>query len=351
MPTQKVEIINSTRKPLPYGFYSRKHLNIFLSIFFFLVALSIFVSIIMYKHQVLNHPLLYIFVELFLILMAFLIAHCFGNPMIPIMRKFYKTGNFNQFRKKTANLLKYKLNTEVAKEIIIYTVLYLFDVNANEAAEIYRLIQAPRAKLNKYLYEITTIKYNTLMGYYDEAEKLIAEFEKNHKNVDKQVLGNKILVQIGKNNVTLKDIDESFPIDTKSNYVNVRNAYFLMRYYQYFSKLQEAKTFAKFVRDNGENFYELVDEAEEVLKIRVVKTQIETLAHETEAVIDTSSVKDISIEDLAVEKDEEPASEEIVDAPIEESKDTMDAIKEEDAKEEVQEESEPTENNENESNN
>lgn len=362
MRNQETEVINASRKSLPYGFYSRRHLNIFLSIFVFLAALSIFISIIMYKHNVLNHPLLYIFIELFLLLLAFLIAHCFGNPMLPILKKFYQTGNFNQFRRRTAHLLKFKLHPEISKEIILWTVLFLLDVNASEGVEIYRLIQKPRSKTNKYLYEIVSIKYNTIMGYYTPCEKLIEEYEKNHKKIDRQVLGNKVLVQIGKNNVTMKDIDNEFPTDTKNTYINVRNAYFLMRYYEYYSKIQEAKVYAKLVRDKGENFYELVDEAEEVLKIRVVKTQIETLAHGTDAVVDMQAVKDMSIEDLAVEKDEEQEileteasenSEEVKEEKSELPDNIMEAIEAIEAKDaaEVQDESNDLEEESNEESN
>ena len=333
------EVINSTRRPLPYGFYTRKHYNTFLAIFLGLSALSIFVTILMYKHNVLNHPFLYIFVELLFLLIAFAFAHLFGNPLLKALRKFYKTCNFDKLRRSIGEMLKYKMHGETSKELILTMLRYMYFVNASEADSVFVLVLPPTKKYNKYLYSILKIRHLILTDKLEEATKEIDKVNPKLRSKDKEYIQLDLLLQIAKNKVSIGEIEKRIKTNSKYEYINVRNSYTLMRYFQYYSDYKKAKVYAKTVRDNGPKFYELADEADDILKFQPKDYKEIVRAYDTNAVYEKPvNIEDISIEDLAVEKDE-PQGEQTTEqaTEVQEEKTTGEEQVQEQVQEEVQE--------------
>ena len=299
------EVTNATRHPLPYGFFSRRHYNVYLLIMILTVALDTFLSILLYRKGSLHHILLFVIFQIVLISTVSVIAYLVQNPMIGILKRFYTTCNFTKFNRSVSTILKYRLHPETIKFVILLWVKYMYLYDASEAEFIFNQMLPPKGMFNQYLYRYNLVQHYVHIEDYHEASDLIRkEFEKSKKvNLD-YVKSQKDLEMFDRRYM-IKNFVYEIPKTNKIYLLSVRNNYIKMCQNVIDGELREAKLIAKYLEDHAGDLGEVIYAATQILKKRVLVSKESMLDHTDNGVVKEKS--DIDLNQLLSEIEQETA--------------------------------------------
>ena len=299
------EVTNATRRPLPYGFFTRRHYNVYLLIMLATIILDTFFSILMYRNGALHYLLLFIFFQIFLLSTMMVIAYLVQNPMLKILKKFYTTCNFTRFNRSISNILKGRLSPETSKFVILLWVKYMYLFDATEADYIFSQMLPPKTMFNLYLYRYNLVQHNVYIEDYHEASDLIRkEFAKSKKvNLD-YVKSQKDLEMFDRRYI-IKDFKYEVPTTNRIYLLSVRNNYIKMYQNVVDGELREAKLIAKYLEDHAGDLGEVIYAATQVLKMRVLVSKESMLDHADNGVVKEKS--DIDLDKLLSEIEQETA--------------------------------------------
>ncbi len=250
-------------KTLPYGYFSKEHLNNTYILFF--VLFIILVIFMMVWIDVLNQKLLVsipiVFVFAFIYVIVVLIK---TNPFIKVIKDMDNNCDYKEFSSRITSFLNENLHEETRKYILMIKSNYFSLVDKNQAMRDFKKIEEPKSKKYKEIFYILEINNYERSEEFDIANKLISEYKiKYPKNtsVDNFYRYEEI---ISTTNV-IDNINNIISINTPNNFVNINNAYVLMMYYSKRNIIEEAMTYAQFILDQKTDFNYVIKEAKKAL--------------------------------------------------------------------------------------
>ncbi len=321
------EVINSTRRPLPYGFFTRRHYNIYLLIVLGTIVLDVFFSILLYKGGHLKHFLLFAIFQVALLGTVVVIAYLVQNPIIKILKRLFDTCTFTRFNRSISDILKQRLHPETIKFLILIWVRYMYLYDAAEADYIFTQMLPPKGMFNKYLYRYNMAQHYIFEERYHEASEIIRKEIENSRKVNLNWVKLQIDLEMFDRRYAIKGFNYEIPQKEKIYILNIRNSYLKMHRHVLDGDLREAKVIAKYVEDHAGDLNEVIYAATKILKMRSLVAKEKMFDTGNNGVVKTES-SDIDLNQLLQEIEQETAMSKQKEAEIEATKTMPKSIEE-----------------------
>ena len=251
-------------KNLPIGQFSQKHhvlqtltlIGIFILaiitiyIFEYLLNLDIFVSML------LSFIIIFVFI-------IYLNQHT--NPLVKALNVINKEINFTEYEKRILELLNgTNLHEDSKSYLMLFYVNYLYLYDLDKAINLFNDIRIPEHKIYKLNYYTIDIINSINKKDKVEAFNKIESFRKlypNHKYICKFERSFTVSLTLDE----IPNIKELHPIDKGLNIQRLINAEVLMHYYNSRNNISEAKKYAEYVVEHGNDLLYLVNKAKEII--------------------------------------------------------------------------------------
>lgn len=209
--------------------------------------------------------------------LIYVIVNGILNPLPKMLTKFAFDLNYDHFDRKINLLLKENINDDTKNYILLLKCNILSAINLKESLKLFEIIEEPKYKTYKNLYDLVQIYYFMNKGNEEKTRELFAEFTKKYpkyKNID----GIKVAIEIIFTNKAVEDVEKRVPTNQYALFDNLANANLLLSYYQKQNNEEKALFFAKMILEKetclnefNRNAKEFIDKYE---KTNVVKESI-----------------------------------------------------------------------------
>lgn len=262
----KLVNIKKEKDKYPFGIYNKtqkKKMIISTSIFMIVICIMLYVFFNIFEGIFDLLMLLFMTFFAFIGTLSITIRH---DPIRRANQKFLETSNLDDFEKVVFEALKEPLHSESRAYLLLLYVNYLSLYDLDKALEMFTNIKKPTSMFVRSLYDVIEIICCFNDEYFEEAVKLIDQF-KNRYPKYKAYINQIERIKIFKcTNEEVKDIEKSFPINTKQKFINYNNASILMAYYESRNNLDQAKIYAKFLVNNAKHLTYTYNEALKLLE-------------------------------------------------------------------------------------
>jgi hypothetical protein len=252
-------------KILPVGHFSQKHhkLQMLSLVLGFILAL-ILISV-----------LLYVFEMNFIssMIIAFVIVYCFNlilnistNPLVKILNKFNKEINYSNYEKSILELINGEnLHEDSRNYLMLLYVNYMYLYDLDSAVDYFNSIKVPQNKKFSLIYNMVDVINSVNKSDKEEAINKLGLFKQQYQN-NKNVLNIERTITVYFTLDEIANIKELYPIDKGLNIQKVINAHLLMIYYKLRNNDLEAKYYAQYVIDHGNDLKQIVEEAKSIIE-------------------------------------------------------------------------------------
>ncbi|MCH5171779.1 MAG: hypothetical protein J1F31_02975 [Erysipelotrichales bacterium] len=207
----------------------------------------------------------YFFISTFLLIFT-VIIYGFTNKLTKALTAFSKSTDYNRFMLDTNAILQNKINDEYAIYIKLLQVNYSFIVDKENAYKIFESIQTPTRMSNKRLYGLVEILYFINKSEYQKADDLLTKFGLTYGRKSKQFINLKNLIIAFSSDKEIMNIESKYPLKY-TKLINLINASTLLEYYKNRNNLNKAKFYASYILNNTTQFTQIIEEAEQVMKM------------------------------------------------------------------------------------
>lgn len=272
-----IQRVPSVKGKLNFSYASKRHrmlsyLTLILS--FGIGAIFLFLKI---------HTAFRICLFLGIALILYFICLILINPVNHALRKMNQTANYNEFEIKIKSFYQEPLHPDMLSYLSTLHANYMFTVDKDKAAQLFEGIEKPTFASYLLTYCQIEIVYDINTEKFEEAQAAIERYSKQYpKNVNLFKNYERSIRILGTKD-PIANIETLYPLNTKQQFLNLVNAYILMKYY-WLREDERAKKYAEYILSNTTELLYYIQIAKEVLNGK--EESIEERENETKMLVD-----------------------------------------------------------------
>ena len=255
---------NTKEKILPLGHFSQKHHIIWNVIFAGMIVFAILLSYIFTDLLQLDTVTSFILIFICLFIFVYRIS-ILTNPAVRALFKFNKELSFIEYERSMLELINVKNLHEDSKSylmLLYVNYLYLYDLDL--AIEYFNNINIPNHKAYKLQFHLIDTINSINKKDYEEALNKLELFKKIYpKNRNIGML--EMAITVNCTSIEIPNIKELYPINKGMNIQRLINAEMLMHYFKSRNNISEAKKYAEYVVEHGNDLKNIVNKAKEII--------------------------------------------------------------------------------------